>query len=135
MQGSASDLERRALALAGSGYIVWDWYVDSDRIYVSPEAEEALGLKRHSLETEAAGWLEVLHPGDRDRFRATLDGIIEQRRGRIDQDFRLRAHRRALSHLQPARPARGGRGRRGGALHRRALRRDRRPHRGRAPAA
>ncbi len=91
VQGSASDLERRALALAGSGYIVWDWDVDSDRIYVSPEAEEALGLKRHSLETEAAGWLEVLHPGDRDRFRATLDGIIDQRRGRIDQDFRLRA--------------------------------------------
>ncbi|MGU3497015.1 EAL domain-containing protein [Xanthobacteraceae bacterium A53D] len=91
VQGSASDLERRALALAGSGYIVWDWDVDSDRIYVSPEAEEALGLKRHSLETEAAGWLEVIHPADRDRFRATLDGIIDQRRGRIDQDFRLRA--------------------------------------------
>ncbi|OYX71157.1 MAG: sensor domain-containing phosphodiesterase [Rhizobiales bacterium 32-66-11] len=91
VQGSTSDLERRALALAGSGYIVWDWDVDSDRIYTSPEAEEALGLKRRSLETEAAGWLEVLHPADRDRFRATLDGIIEQRRGRIDQDFRLRA--------------------------------------------
>ncbi|OYX14765.1 MAG: sensor domain-containing phosphodiesterase [Rhizobiales bacterium 32-66-8] len=91
VQGSTSDLERRALALAGSGYIVWDWDVDSDRIYTSPEAEEALGLKRRSLETEAAGWLEVLHPADRDRFRATLDGIVDQRRGRIDQDFRLRA--------------------------------------------
>ena len=91
IQGSTSELERRALALAGSGYMVWDWDVDSDRIYTSPEAEEALGLKRRSLETEAAGWLEVLHPADRDRFRATLDGIIDQRRGRIDQDFRLRA--------------------------------------------
>lgn len=91
IQGSTSELERRALALAGSGFIVWDWDVDSDRIYTSPEAEEALGLKRRSLETEAAGWLEVLHPADRDRFRATLDGIIDQRRGRIDQDFRLRA--------------------------------------------
>ncbi len=91
IQGSSSELERRALALAGSGYMVWDWDVDSDRIYTSPEAEEALGLKRRSLETEAAGWLEVLHPADRDRFRATLDGIIDQRRGRIDQDFRLRA--------------------------------------------
>ncbi|MFS8035635.1 EAL domain-containing protein [Xanthobacter sp. AM11] len=91
IQGSTSELERRALALAGSGLIVWDWDVDTDRIYTSPEAEEALGLKHHSLETEAAGWLEVLHPADRDRFRATLDGIIDQRRGRIDQDFRLRA--------------------------------------------
>lgn len=91
VQGSTSDLERRALALAGSGHLVWDWDVDSDRIYTSPEVEDALGLKRRSLETEAAGWLEVLHPADRDRFRATLDGIIDQRRGRIDQDFRLRA--------------------------------------------
>lgn len=91
IQGSTSELERRALALAGSGLIVWDWDVDTDRIYTSPEAEEALGLKRHSLETEAAGWLEILHPADRDRFRATLDGIIDQRRGRIDQDFRLKA--------------------------------------------
>ena len=91
IQGSTSELERRALALAGSGLIVWDWDVDTDRIFTSPEAEEALGLKRHSLETEAAGWLDVLHPADRDRFRATLDGIIDQRRGRIDQDFRLRA--------------------------------------------
>ena len=36
------------------------------------------------------GWLEVLHPLDRDRFRATLDSVLEQRRGRVAQDFRLR---------------------------------------------
>ncbi|WP_081852985.1 EAL domain-containing protein [Bosea sp. 117] len=89
--GTAQELERRALAVAGSGDIVWDWDVDTDRIHVSPEVEEALGLKRGALETEAAGWLDVIHPGDRDRFRATLDGVLDQRRGRIDQDFRLRA--------------------------------------------
>jgi diguanylate cyclase (GGDEF)-like protein len=32
----------------------------------------------------------VLHPLDRDRFRATLDSVLEQRRGRIAQEFRLR---------------------------------------------
>jgi diguanylate cyclase (GGDEF)-like protein len=32
-----------------------------------------------------------LHPLDRDRFRATLDGIVEQRRGRVAQDIRMRA--------------------------------------------
>jgi len=32
----------------------------------------------------------VLHPLDRDRFRASLDSVIEQRRGRLMQDFRLR---------------------------------------------
>ena len=32
----------------------------------------------------------MLHPLDRDRFRASLDSVIEQRRGRLTQDFRLR---------------------------------------------
>ena len=32
----------------------------------------------------------MLHPLDRDRFRAALDGVLEQRRGRLVQDFRLR---------------------------------------------
>jgi len=90
--GSAQELERRALAVAGSGDIVWDWDVDTDRIHVSPEAENLLGLKHGALETEAAGWLDIIHPADRDRFRATLDGLLDQRRGRIDQDFRLRSH-------------------------------------------
>ena len=49
-----------------------------------------LGLKSGSLDGAAARWLEVLHPLDRDRFRATLDGVLEQRRGRVAQDFRMR---------------------------------------------
>ena len=33
----------------------------------------------------------MLHPLDRDRFRAALDSVLEQRRGRLTQDFRLRS--------------------------------------------
>ena len=38
----------------------------------------------------AARWLDVLHALDGDRFRAALDSVLEQRRGRLVQDFRLR---------------------------------------------
>ena len=89
-EGIVNDLERRALALTGAGDVVWDWDVARDLIYTSPEAEQALGLKHGMLETTAAGWLEILHPSDRDRFRMALDGVLEQRRGRIVQEFRLR---------------------------------------------
>ncbi len=88
--GIVSDVERRALALTGAGDMIWDWDVSSDKVFTSPETEQMLGLKRGALEGSAAGWLEVLHPLDRDRFRAALDGVIEQRRGRLVQDFRLR---------------------------------------------
>jgi diguanylate cyclase (GGDEF)-like protein/PAS domain S-box-containing protein len=85
-----SDVERRALALTGAGDMIWDWDVSIDKVFTSPETEQLLGLKRGALEGSAAKWLEVLHPQDRDRFRTTLDSVLEQRRGRLTQDFRLR---------------------------------------------
>ncbi len=88
--GIVSDVERRALALTGAGDMIWDWDVASDKVYTSPETETALGLKHGALDGPAAKWLDVLHQLDRDRFRATLDSVIEQRRGRVAQDFRMR---------------------------------------------
>jgi len=89
-EGIVTDLERRALAVTGAGDVIWDWDVDRDLIYVSPEVDQLLGLKRGTLETAAAGWLDHLHQADRDRFRMALDGILEHRRGRIQQELRLR---------------------------------------------
>jgi diguanylate cyclase (GGDEF)-like protein/PAS domain S-box-containing protein len=88
--GGLSDTERKALALTGSGDVIFDWDVASDRVYVSPDVEFQLGLPRGALEGPAAAWLNVLHPSERDRFRACLDTMLEQRRGRINQEFRLR---------------------------------------------
>ncbi len=91
VHGAVSDVERKALALTGSGDIIFDWDVVADRVYVSPEVEAQLGLPRGALEGPASNWLDVLHPSERDRYRACLDAVLEQRRGRINQDFRLRA--------------------------------------------
>jgi diguanylate cyclase (GGDEF)-like protein/PAS domain S-box-containing protein len=88
--GIVSDVERRALALTGAGDMIWDWDVSSDHVFTSAETEGMLGLKSGSLQGPAAKWLEVLHHLDRDRFRATLDSVIEQRRGRVAQDLRMR---------------------------------------------
>ncbi|BCJ91639.1 diguanylate cyclase [Terrihabitans soli] len=89
--GLGSDLERRALAITGSGDLVWDWDVTADRIHVTQEFEHLLGLKKGDLHGPAAAWLDVLHPSDRDRFRAALDMIVGERRGRVSEQFRFRA--------------------------------------------
>ncbi len=91
VQGLISDVERRALALTGAGDIIWDWDIDRDRIYTGHEVEDLLGLRHGTLDGPARDWLDVLHPQDRDRFRATLDAVIDQRRGKVQQDFRLRS--------------------------------------------
>ncbi|WP_238180300.1 putative bifunctional diguanylate cyclase/phosphodiesterase, partial [Methylobacterium haplocladii] len=86
-----SDTERRALALTGAGDVVFDWDVPGDRVFAGQEIESQLGLKRGALEGPAANWLGLLHPFDVERYSAALDTVIEERRGRILHDFRLRS--------------------------------------------
>ncbi|MGN6306082.1 MAG: EAL domain-containing protein, partial [Mesorhizobium sp.] len=89
-QGLFSDLERQALAVAGSGDTVWDWDVLRDRVVTRPDISLQLGLAPNSLGGAARNWLPVLHADDRDPFRTTLDVVLEHRRGRVAQNFRLR---------------------------------------------
>ena len=88
--GLTNDTERRALALAGSGDLVFDWDVVADRIYASPDLEHQLGLKRGALAGGGLDWLDHVHDLDRDKYRTALDAVIENRRGRLAHDFRLR---------------------------------------------
>ena len=89
-QGLFSDMERQALAVAGSGDTVWDWDVLRDRVVTRPDVSIQLGLPANSLGGAARNWLPVLHADDRDTFRTTLDVVLEHRRGRVAQSFRLR---------------------------------------------
>ena len=90
-QGLFSDLERQALAVSGSGDTVWDWDVLRDRVVTRPDISLELGLAPNSLGGAARNWLPVLHSDDRDTFRTTLDVVLEHRRGKIAQNFRLRS--------------------------------------------
>lgn len=90
-QGLVSDVERQALALTGSNGIVWDWNVERDVISVEDEAARILEVPTTTLNGPASNWVSIIHPNDRDRFTATLESIVEHRRGRIRQTFRLRS--------------------------------------------
>ncbi|WP_246263702.1 EAL domain-containing protein [Chelativorans multitrophicus] len=89
-QGLFSDMERQALAISGSGDVVWDWDVLRDRVTTKPDISKQLGLAANTLHGPARSWLPLLHSDDRDTFRTTLDMVLEHRRGRIAQNFRLR---------------------------------------------
>ncbi|MBL8567727.1 MAG: EAL domain-containing protein [Phreatobacter sp.] len=89
-KGLVSDTERKALALTGAGDIIFDWDVGSNRVVVGHELETHLGLKRGALEGQANRFIDALHPGDRDRLRSTFDTVVEHRRGRLVEEFRMR---------------------------------------------
>jgi diguanylate cyclase (GGDEF)-like protein len=100
-----ADAERRALAMTGCGDAIFDWNVGADQIHVGAEIESQLGLRRGALEGPAAAWLDILHPLDRDRYSAALEGVLQQSSGRINHDIRLRgADSRYHSFVLKARP-------------------------------
>lgn len=90
--GTLSEVERRALALTGSGDFVFDWNIERDRVTVSDELATRLGEKRASLRGAIKKWLDRVHPDDRDRFRTAFDTLVELRRGKVSSDLRLAAH-------------------------------------------
>ncbi|MDP9838270.1 diguanylate cyclase (GGDEF)-like protein/PAS domain S-box-containing protein [Neorhizobium huautlense] len=110
-QGLFSDLERQSLALTGSGDTVWDWDVARDRVITTPDISQQLGLSSGTMHGPVRNWIPRLHPEDRDRFKATLDVLLEHRRGRLNHEFRIRAEDGHFHWLQiRARPVLGSNG-------------------------
>jgi len=90
-QGLVSDTERSALALSGSGDVLWDWDVTRDAINMDENILHILNLPKKVLSLAPSSWQNILHPNDRDRFSATLSAMQEHKRGRISQSFRMKA--------------------------------------------
>jgi len=85
------DLARRALALAGSGDVVFDWSVKNNKFSIGNDAELALGYPKDSLQGQPKQFMEHLVPADKDRFQTAIDGIIHHRQGRIATELRFKA--------------------------------------------
>ena len=105
-----ADAERRALAMTGAATRSSTGTSAPTRS-TAAKLETQLGLNRGALEGPAASWLDVLHPLDRDRYVAALDGLLHQRSGRIQHDIRLRGADGHYSwFLLKARPVIGAQG-------------------------
>ncbi|WP_342643016.1 EAL domain-containing protein [Rhodoligotrophos ferricapiens] len=85
------DSGRRGLALAGAEQIVWDWNEATGTLFVGPELERVLGHAKGRISRGGLkGWLELIHPYDRDAYVSSVEGAVQRGRGTFAQDFRLR---------------------------------------------
>jgi len=88
-QGLVSDAERQSLALTGSGDILWDWETNRDVIHAGAGLGETLGMGMREINGPIQKMRNLIHPNDRERFQSTLESILEHKRGRIAQSFRI----------------------------------------------
>ncbi|AKJ94607.1 PAS/PAC sensor protein [Thioalkalivibrio versutus] len=65
----------------------WIWTIQEDRTRWSDEVYRIFGLRREDREANYAGFLQAVHPDDRDRVAATVESALET--GDYDIHFRV----------------------------------------------
>src|SRR5262245_63918894 len=55
---------------------IWEWEVDADRVTWSPELYRIYGVSPQEYAPTFDGYLQKVHPHDRDRVRATVEQMF-----------------------------------------------------------
>jgi diguanylate cyclase (GGDEF)-like protein/PAS domain S-box-containing protein len=82
--------ERLTLALCGTEHGVWDWDLQSDRLFTSARWNLLLGLLEMDLETGPEHWLSRVHRDDLASLKRAIQGHLKGNRAQLDAEFRMR---------------------------------------------
>ncbi len=70
--------ERYELTIAGSSSGLWDWDLQSDKVYYSNRFKELLGYKPEDISDSLDEFMARLHPDDLNDVRQAIDKHIEE---------------------------------------------------------
>jgi PAS domain S-box-containing protein len=76
-----------ALDVANDG--LWEWDVQSDRLYMSPRWHTMLGYEYGEFPPESGVLTEMVHPEDKVRFEQQIQALLTSRQNAFETDFRL----------------------------------------------
>ncbi|MCG5494312.1 EAL domain-containing protein [Ectothiorhodospira variabilis] len=81
--------ERYELAAAGANDGLWDWNLDTDRIYFSPRWKAMLGCRDVDLGDSPEAWFVRVHPDDVASLRRDVKAHLEGRSDWLESDQRV----------------------------------------------
>ncbi|MFP4397732.1 MAG: PAS domain S-box protein, partial [Desulfonatronovibrio sp.] len=83
--------ERFSLAMEAAKDGLWDWDVQTGKVYYSPGYASMLGYETNKVPTHVNSWLDLIHPEDREKaLQANVD-CIENRVESFAIEFRMQA--------------------------------------------
>ena len=83
------DEERYYLVAQGSHDGLWDWDLQSDRIYFSPRWKLILGYSEGDIGDEPGEWFNRVHPEDLERVKRDLTEHLAGRTAHFSNEHRL----------------------------------------------
>jgi diguanylate cyclase (GGDEF)-like protein/PAS domain S-box-containing protein len=81
--------ERYILATQGANDGLWDWNLDTNKIYFSPRWKTMLGYDDDEIGQHPKEWLSRLHPEDRSRVKQQLAAHIKGQASHFECEYRV----------------------------------------------
>jgi len=82
--------ERWQFALEGSGEGVWDWDVQTGKVFFSKKWKAMLGYEDHEISNDFEEWKSRLHPDDAKRSQDAVQAHLDGTTDRLKLEYRLR---------------------------------------------
>jgi diguanylate cyclase (GGDEF)-like protein/PAS domain S-box-containing protein len=81
---------RLMLAIKGSNDAPWDWDLEKNRMYYSPQWWHMLGYETDELQSDAELWQNLVHPDDLEFIKEDLRNALNSGQSMHAVEFRLR---------------------------------------------
>ncbi|MGB3616755.1 MAG: PAS domain S-box protein [Catalinimonas sp.] len=82
--------ERFRLVTRATNDLVWDWEVNTDRVWWNDAFETRFGFTAEDRERHSSEWTSFVHPEDRARVELTLQKLFEERGEQWTAEYRSR---------------------------------------------
>ncbi|MEO1522451.1 MAG: EAL domain-containing protein [Cyanobacteria bacterium J06633_2] len=82
--------ERYELAVQGANDGVWDWNLQTNKVYYSPRWKELLGLSNDDIGDRPDDWISRIHPSDQRHFKKQLQRHLTFAQSQLSCEYRIR---------------------------------------------
>jgi two-component system, cell cycle sensor histidine kinase and response regulator CckA len=93
--------ERLRVAVEGANLGLWDWDLQTNRVFFSPEWKRQIGHGEHEISDDLSEWESRVHPDDLPRTREMIQAFIRSPWTNYEVEYRFRhrdgSHLRVLS--------------------------------------
>ncbi len=69
---------------------MWDWDMENDVVYFSPQWKAMLGYEDHEIENAFIGWQKLWHPDDADKIEKAMSDHLAGKTKQYEIEHRLR---------------------------------------------
>ena len=103
--------ERYELAVRSAGVGIWDWDIDTGKVYYSLRWKELFGYDEKDIGDGVEDWVRLLHPEERDSIIARQNAFFASAASTATAEYSLRhkdgSYRWIMSHVLAVRDAQG----------------------------